>query len=36
MDLHEIRDRALLRGDLETVRWVDQQWAIMAMRRAAK
>lgn len=31
--LHRIRDLALLAGDMETVRWVDQQWAKMAVMR---
>lgn len=30
--LHEMRDRAVLAGDLETIRLVDQLWAKMAVK----
>lgn len=31
--LHAIRDRALLRGDMKTVRRIDQIWARRAARK---
>lgn len=30
--LHEIRDRAVLAGDMKTIRRVDQIWAKMAVK----